>query len=101
MTIAKPLFAEVLRQVSYETGVAVPVILGRRRHAAAVRARTAAIWAGNVLLDKSQVWIGRRIDRDSTTVGAAMRRARRWQDCDPAFQMLAGRLRAYVSGAAA
>lgn len=101
MKVAKPLFADVLRQVSYETGVAVSVILGRRRHTAAVRARTAAIWAGKVLLDKSQVWIGQRIDRDQTTVGAAMRRARRWQDCDPAFQMLADRLRAYVTGAAA
>lgn len=96
-----PTFRDVLKRVSFETGVSVPTILGPLRVKAAVRARTAAVWAASELLGRNQSAIGRQMDRDSTTIGEAVRRGQRWIATDPAFVMLTKKLRDHFEGGVA
>lgn len=85
--------ASLVRAVGYNMGVTPAAICGPRRHAALVRARTAACWLLRQLTTYSLVDIGLVLGgRDHTTIGAAIRRAEDMRRRDPAFAMLTDRL---------
>lgn len=94
-------FSDIMSQVSFETGMTSAVMIGPFRGAGAVRARTAVIWASCELLGLSQQRVGDKLGfRDHSTIGAAMKRAERWLETDPAFQRLTAKLRRYVGQSA-
>ena len=96
--LTNPTFRDVLKRVSFETGVSVPTILGPLRVKAAVRARTAVVWAAIELLGRSQSSIARQMDRDSTTISESARRGKLLVAADPAFRTLTRKLSAHFKG---
>lgn len=90
---ARPLVADVVRRVSFETGIAVAAIAGRDNTAPALRARCAVALLARQLCGKSMPQIGIVLDhRDHSTILNALRKAERFMASDPAFRMLIKRV---------
>ena len=87
---------DVVKFVSFHTGVPATVINGPFRGIAPFRARAAVAWAAVRLLGKNSTVVARSMgDRDHTSILHAVRRAEcDFMVADPAFRLLCGRLRA-------
>lgn len=78
--------------VSFETGVAVSRIVGTGRDAPAVRARDALVWGARIVAGLGAADVGRRLNRDHSTISVAFARAEDLRLSDPAFRRLTDRL---------
>lgn len=89
---------ELIAAAAYETGVSPARIRGDGRCRAEVRARFGVAWAAREVLGLSSTTIGRALgDRDHATILHAWKRAQALLAGDPAFRLLAERLRTAVA----
>lgn len=88
----------VLRFVSYQTGLAYADLVGPDRGRSVFRGRAMVVWISREILGLSWEGIGRRLGgRDHSTIIKAFRRAEQLLERDPAFRLLARRGRAQFS----
>jgi chromosomal replication initiation ATPase DnaA len=87
------LVVDIVRRVSFETGVTAPMILGDLRERKTSRARFAVYWVARRALGRSLPQIGAALNsRDHTTILHGLGRAEVMRDSDPAFRLLTDRL---------
>lgn len=90
---------DLLRWVSFNTGVPIAIITGKGRDRRGFRARMAVSWGARQLLGSSFPAIGRRLgDRDHSTIMNAVDRANELIESDPAFRDLCARMVAAQRG---
>lgn len=86
---------KIMRRVSLDTGISVPIIKGPGRNSKEVRARQIAMYLAREMIGASFPEIGRRMgDRDHTTAMHGHRRIGRLIQTDPDVAEVVSRIRA-------
>lgn len=94
IVLASPTVADIVKRVSFETGVSVQAIVGDRQHAPAVRARKMTMWLAYELTGRSLSSIGRVLgNRDHSTVIHGVHTSKALRQRDPAFRQVTNRIR--------